>query len=174
VFYSRLHKKKRVLELIDLWIERAPSDWLLLMVGLPEDYTPAQLETYVMRRSAAGRVRVYNGERHPPPFAIASLFLLPSHNENFGLAIAEAMANGLPVLVTDATPWSEVNVTGAGWCVPWSDYPAVLAAALAETSAALAARGKIAQAQVLANYSWQRAAQLLLDFYREVRSRAAA
>ena len=36
LFYSRFHRKKRVLELIDLWIERAPREWLLLLVGIPQ------------------------------------------------------------------------------------------------------------------------------------------
>jgi glycosyltransferase involved in cell wall biosynthesis len=168
LFYSRFHQKKRVLELIDLWLQHAPADWSLLMVGLPEDYTAAQIETYVLRSSGPGRVRVYDGEHHPAPYAVASLFLLPSHSENFGLVIAEAMSHGLPVVVTDTTPWLAVNPRGAGWCVPWERYPAVLAEALAEPAAQRAARGAVARSFVLADYSWKQAAAKMLGFYRQL------
>ena len=35
LFYSRFHQKKRLLELIDTWLEAGPADWLLLVVGIP-------------------------------------------------------------------------------------------------------------------------------------------
>ena len=168
LFYSRFHRKKRVIELIDLWLERGPKDWLLLLVGIPEDYDAAGLSDYVHRQSGQDRVAVFSGQDRPPPYAVASVFLLPSHNENFGLVIAEAMAHGVPVVVTDGTPWRELNDLGLGWCVPWADYPAALAAATAETAAALAARGAAASAWVLREYSWHGAAKRLSAFYEQL------
>lgn len=168
LFYSRFHCKKRVLELIDLWLERAPRDWLLLMVGVPEEYTPAQLETYVLRAGGGGQVRVHDGVGRPAPYPVASLFLLPSHSENFGLVIAEAMASGVPVLVTDTTPWTEVNSRGVGWCVPWQSYGEVLSAALRESPTALAARGAAARTWVTEQFSWASSARKLAAFYREL------
>lgn len=169
LFYSRFHRKKRVLELIDLWLARAPEDWILLMVGLPDDFTARQLETYVLRASGVGRVQVFEGEGRPPPYPVASLFVLPSHSENFGLVIAEAMTHGLPVLVTDTTPWSDANIQGAGWCVPWERFPAALSTALAESSGKLAARGAQARTWVLSDFSWEQSARRLLDFYTQLR-----
>lgn len=171
LFYSRFHRKKRVLELIDLWLENAPKDWTLLMVGLPDDYTSAQLETYVMRASGTGRVHIFDGEGRPAPYAVASLFLLPSHDENFGLVIAEAMASGVPVLVTDGTPWSAVNAHEAGWCVPWENYAPVLREALSATDEQLAARGARGHEWVLADFSWEKSARTLLEFYGQLRGR---
>lgn len=171
LFYSRLHQKKRVLELIDLWLEDAPPSWLLLIVGLPDEFTVAQLERYVLRASGGNRVRIFDGSRRPPPYAIASLFLLPSHSENFGLAIAEAMAHGVPVVVTDSTPWGHIKALGAGWCVPWAEYPGALKAALAEPPGRRADRGEVGRVHVLAEYSWQRCASSLLIFYRELLGR---
>lgn len=170
LFYSRFHQKKRVIELIDVWLEHAPRDWLLLLVGLPEDYTPAVLERYVLRASGTGRVRAYSGAGLPPPYAIASLFLLPSHNENFGLVIAEAMAHGVPPIVTDTTPWTSLNATGGGWCVPWDDFGRTLRIATAESPETLRARGAVARESVLRDCSWENSARLLADFYTRLRA----
>jgi glycosyltransferase involved in cell wall biosynthesis len=169
LFYSRFHQKKRVLELIDLWLERAPPDWLLLLVGIAQDYTPETLEQYILRASGSGRIKVFSGEDQPPPYALASLFLLPSHSENFGLVIAEAMAHGVPALVTDGTPWNEINRDERGWCVAWSAYGDALQSATAEPHERLRERGERARQWVVAEFSWQRSARLLADFYRSLK-----
>lgn len=170
LFYSRFHQKKRLLELIDTWLEVAPVDWILLVVGIPEQYSAHMIEDYVLRAGGAGRVRAFDGSRHPPPYAIASLFLLPSHGENFGLSIAEALSSGVPALVTDATPWAELNQIGAGWCVPWGEYATALSAATSESSESLRLRGAIAKEWVCRQYSWKRSAEILVDFYSSLRS----
>ncbi len=170
LFYSRFHRKKRVLELIDVWLEHGPRDWLLLLVGIPEEYTPESLEEYVARFGGAGKVEVFSGAGHPPPYAAASLFLLPSHSENFGLVVAEAMAHGLPVLVTDTTPWRVLGPEGIGWCVPWDEFPAALRTATAEAPELLRERGGRARDWVLREYSWERPIRALEEFYRQLRT----
>jgi glycosyltransferase involved in cell wall biosynthesis len=172
LFYSRFHRKKRLIELIDLWLREGPEGWLLLIVGIPEEYTVKMIEDYVLRSGNSGRVRAYDGAGHPPPFAIASLFLLPSHGENFGLSIAEALANGVPAVVTDATPWTGLNSIGAGWCVPWPEFGAALRAATSESPQSLANRGSVGRKWVLREYSWANSARLLLDFYAALRQKA--
>lgn len=165
VFYSRFHRKKRVLELIDLWLSEPRGDWLLLLVGLAGDYDAAQLRTYAMRASAGDGIQVFDGEGTPSPYAVASIFLLPSHSENFGLVIAEAMANQVPVIVTDGTPWTAVNQADVGWCVGWDEYAQTLKSALSAPAEQLKERGRHAKAWVLANYSWQESARTLSAFY---------
>jgi glycosyltransferase involved in cell wall biosynthesis len=168
LFYSRFHQKKRLIELIDLWLERGPRDWLLLLVGIPQDYTAEMLENYVHRMSGAGRVRAFSGTGRPAPYAVAKLFLLPSHSENFGLVVAEALAHGLPAIVTDTTPWRGLNDDSRGWCVPWSDFGNALTAATAEQPAMLQARGARAKEWVLREFSWDHSAQKLAEFYRRL------
>ncbi len=168
LFYSRFHEKKRVLQLIDAWIEHAPEHWLLLLVGIPQDYTPHELENYAQRRSAGGRIRVFNGVGRPAPYPVASLFVLPSHNENFGLVIAEAMAHGLPALVTDTTPWRELSRRDLGWCVPWADYGRAIVQATSEDPDRLRARGALAREWVLREFSWDKSARILAGFYEQL------
>ena len=173
LFYSRFHQKKRLLELVDAWLEFGPGGWLLLVVGIPDDYTPRMIEDYVLRSGQRGRVRAFDGLGHPPPYGIASLFLLASHSENFGLSIAEALAHGLPALVTDTTPWSGLNQTGAGWCVPWQEFGAALRSATTEGLDSLRRRGSIGREWVLREYSWEKAARTLSEFYAGLRPGAA-
>jgi glycosyltransferase involved in cell wall biosynthesis len=166
LFYSRLHRKKRVRELIDLWRAAPRGDWLLLIVGTAEDYSAAELAAGV---AAGDGIAILDGAGRPPPYAVASLFVLPSHSENFGLVIAEALAAGVPALVTDTTPWSGLRDHAAGWCVPWAGYGAALAAALATPAPELAAMGRRGREWAVRDFSWERAARLLHQFYEELR-----
>lgn len=169
LFYSRLHRKKRVRELIDLWLSVPRGDWLLLLVGTEEEYSAGTLGAEIERRGAADRVAIHDGAGRPPPYAVASLFLLPSHSENFGLVIAEALAAGVPALVTDTTPWTGLAAAEAGWCVPWHDFAPALATALATPPASLAAAGRNGRAWMARDFSWEKSALVLHQFYRQLR-----
>ncbi|MBA3848442.1 MAG: hypothetical protein C0502_00420 [Opitutus sp.] len=167
VFYSRFHRKKRLRELVELWQDEPRGDWLLLLVGVPEEFGVDEIGGWISP-AARDAVIVSDGRNRPPPYAAASLFLLPSHSENFGLSIAEALAAGIPPLVTDATPWSGLDARDAGWCVPWSEYAATLRLALAESPAALARRGDAGRRWVAEEYTWEASARSLLGFYRQL------
>ncbi len=84
--------------------------------------------------------------------------------------IAEALAAGLPALVTDTTPWRGLAAQSAGWCVAWENYPATLQAALITGHAELTAMGSHGCAWMARDYSWEKAAGLLHDFYRHLRN----
>jgi glycosyltransferase involved in cell wall biosynthesis len=54
-------------------------------------------------------------------FDNSDVFVLPSHSENFGLVIAEALSRGVPVLTTKGTPWSELESNNCGFWVDNTD-----------------------------------------------------
>jgi glycosyltransferase involved in cell wall biosynthesis len=65
-------------------------------------------------------------------YAGLDLFLLPSRSEAFALTVGEALACGVPTVVTTAAPWGEVEERGCGWSV--TPTVAGIAAALARAS----------------------------------------
>jgi glycosyltransferase involved in cell wall biosynthesis len=165
LFYSRFHPKKRILELIELWAAHAPRDWLLLAVGIPEAYSVAALSDYARRCGVAARVAVFDGTNVPAPYPAASLYLLPSHSENFGLTVAEALAHGLPVVTTDATPWQGLERNDAGRCVPWGEFGATLTSLMHDSPEALQTRGLRGRAWMQADFPWAKSAAILAAFY---------
>lgn len=169
VFYSRFHRKKRLRELFDLWLSLATGDWLLLLVGLPEEFSVAEINGWIAAAGAQDRVAAFDGTRHPPPYAVASLFVLPSHSENFGLVVAEALTAGVPVLTTDTTPWRTLAQNNAGWCVAWPDYAMTLIKALATPASELAAMGARGHTWASQEFTWERSGRRLLDFYQRLR-----
>jgi glycosyltransferase involved in cell wall biosynthesis len=54
----------------------------------------------------------------PEVLAGHDLFFLPSMGENFGHAIAEALRSGVPALISDRTPWNDLEEFQAGWSIP--------------------------------------------------------
>ena len=49
------------------------------------------------------------------------LFFLPTHGENYGHVIHEALVSGLPVLISDQTPWNDLEDCGVGWAYSLSE-----------------------------------------------------
>jgi glycosyltransferase involved in cell wall biosynthesis len=169
LFYSRFHRKKRLLELIDLWLSAPRGDWLLLIAGIAQEYTTAELSARVASAGAQENIVVVDGTHRPPPYAVASLFVLPSRSENFGLVIAEALAAGIPALVTDATPWREMTTHDCGWCVPWENFPSALDQALALSEQERRDHGSRGREWMMREFTWERSALLLKEFYTSLR-----
>ncbi len=59
------------------------------------------------------------------------LFFLPTHGENFGHVIFDALEAGLPLLISDTTPWTGLDASQAGWSLPLKN-PAAFTAAVDE------------------------------------------
>lgn len=119
LFLSRIHPKKG----LDLLIEAfcscpdVPEDVLLVIAGPDANNWRPELEKYV---SPAMRERIVwtdmiAGDVKWGAFHAAQAFVLPSHQENFGIAVAEALARRVPVLISDQVNiWREIEADGAG------------------------------------------------------------
>lgn len=121
LFLSRVHPKKGLFDLIDAWAALRPKGWRLLIAG-PSSGRHA--EEVVARARGLGlgerEVRylgpVYDEEKDAL-FAAASVFVLPTYSENFGVVVLEALAQGCPVVTTRETPWRNLEERRCGWWV---------------------------------------------------------
>lgn len=77
----------------------------------------------------------YKGELTPeqvvPTLSSYDFFFMPTKGENYGHVIAEALCAGLPLLISDATPWRNLSEQGLGWDLPL-DNPSAFSDAIDE------------------------------------------
>lgn len=120
LFLSRLHPKKGCDLLIEAFARVCHRDERLHLVvaGPDESGTEAGLRALADSLRVAERITwtgMLNGDAKWGAYAAAEAFVLTSHTENFGIVIAEALACGLPVLISDKVNiWREVERCGAG------------------------------------------------------------
>jgi glycosyltransferase involved in cell wall biosynthesis len=55
-----------------------------------------------------------DGAEKENAFTRSDIFILPTHSENFAMVVAEALAHGVPAIVSFGAPWSEINDKGVG------------------------------------------------------------
>ena len=99
----------------------------------------------------------------------ASLLVLPSHQENFGLCVMEALSHSVPVLVSPHVNLAEeIVLANAGWIATVDKH--ALMARLTEALSDEEERARRGQAgkQLAQKYSWETAARSLVDLYREL------
>ena len=123
LFLSRLHPKKNLPALLGAWrrIVQDLPEWRLVIAGPDEGGHRAQLEAQVAQ-FAIPRVQfagpVYAADK-AALIGCADLFVLPTLSENFGIAVAELLAAGVPAIVTKGAPWQGLQTHRAGW---WIDH----------------------------------------------------
>ena len=143
--------------------------WSLIIAGDGDPAYVAKLHRLAKAGAARDRIAfrgwVTGAERHAL-IAGARAFALPSHQENFGLSVVEAMACGVPVIVTPGVNVSgEVAAHDAGWVVPrdrdaWTQ---TLAQVLAD-AAELSRRGRLARA-LAERFRWPSVGRQLVEVY---------
>jgi glycosyltransferase involved in cell wall biosynthesis len=123
-FLGRIHEKKGCDLLIDAFAEAAGREPALHLVMAGPDQTgwQANLQRRAADRGVSGRITwtgMLQGDLKWGALQAAEAFVLPSHQENFGIAVAEALAVGTPVLISDKVNiWREIKADGAGLVAP--------------------------------------------------------
>jgi glycosyltransferase involved in cell wall biosynthesis len=171
---SRLHPKKGLDVLIDAFLSLIANgkfpEWRLMIAGDgPPDYVS---KLKAAASSHPDRI-VFTGwlddDRKHAVLAGASLLALPSHQENFGLCVMEALSHSVPVLVSpNVNLAAEIVSAKAGWiaAVDKDALAKKMAEALGDDDE-LARRGRAGK-QLSQKYSWKNAATGLASLYEEV------
>ena len=171
VFLSRIDPKKGLDLLLPAWtaIAKDFSDWELVIAGPLKDTYANSIQT-LARKMATPRVIFAGevlGEAKRALLSSASLFVLPSYSENFGIAVAEALAHGLPVITTTATPWTELDHRNCGWCIPprENELREALRAALTLPLPLLHDMGAKGREWMQRSFAWETVATMMLYTY---------
>lgn len=176
LFLSRIHPKKGLLNLVEAWpgarkaVGACNGQWKVVIAGNDENGYQAELQSAIRLRGVETDfefVGPVEGQAKWDLYRRADLFVLPSHSENFGLVVAEALACGVPVITTHGTPWEELQTRRCGWWVEVGAEP--LAAALQEamvlSDEERRQMGERARQLVESKYTWPRVAEQMKSVY---------
>jgi glycosyltransferase involved in cell wall biosynthesis len=181
LFLSRIHEKKGCDLLIEAFASIADRDpgLDLVVAGPDQGGLTERLKTQALRLGVASRVHfpgMLTGDAKFGAFRAAEAFTLISHQENFGVVVAEAMACGAPVLISNRVNiWREVAADGAGLIEADTAEGAktLLGRFLAMSPEERAKMRRSARASFLAQFHVDQAARNLMELI-EARITAAA
>ena len=122
LFLSRIHPKKGLDLLVPAFARAALSDALLVIAGPGDEEYVAAVKKLIAEHGIGERVLftgMLEGRARVEAFVDADLFVLPSYQENFGIVVAEALACGTPVVISDQVNiYPEAADAGVGGVVP--------------------------------------------------------
>jgi poly(glycerol-phosphate) alpha-glucosyltransferase len=174
LFLGRVHPKKGLVHLVDAWAavkgdRAALREWLLVVAGPDQLGHGAEVARRASERGLSRDVLftgALDGELKESALAASSGFVLPSFSEGFSVAVLEAMAAGLPVLVSRPCNL-DVEAFGGG-ILAEPDAGSVarqLHAFLDLTDPQRRDMGERGRREVEARYTWPRVAGDLLETY---------
>lgn len=171
LFLSRIHPKKGLPFLLEAWkaVEATHPDWDLVIAGLDERGHEAEMKSLaarlgLLRVNFAGPVF---GQEKAALYRGADLFVLPTHAENFGLVVAEALAQEVPVITTRNAPWQGLQAHGCGWWIELGQMQLneTLTVAMSRPRAELHAMGAQGRAWMAREFGWDDVATRMRSVY---------
>ncbi|HWK05453.1 MAG TPA: glycosyltransferase family 4 protein [Puia sp.] len=137
IYIGRVHPIKNLDYLLNI-LKGIAASLRLTIVGSLEDKAFWESCQKIIQELPENITVRYAGEmpNHQLPAITAEhhVFVLPTKGENFGHAIFEALSLGKPVLISDQTPWRELEISKAGWDLPLN-RPDLFRQAIAQAAA---------------------------------------
>jgi glycosyltransferase involved in cell wall biosynthesis len=167
IFLGRLHPKKGIENLIEAASLLGDIRWSLAIAGKGDPEYTASLRRRIDDLGVSDRVTMLGevlGADKQAALENSDLAVFPSYTENFGLVIAEALAHGVPVIASTATPWSEIEARGCGLWVA-NDPTTVKEAILRIARMPMQDMGARGREWMMSQYSWDRAAAATAALY---------
>lgn len=169
LFLGRLHPVKAVDRLLQAMsiLGRSQSKLELLVAGPDDSGEKARLVRLLSGlepRPAVTFLGPVGEEEKTRLLATAGALVLPSHTENFGLVVVEALAQGTPVVASRNTPWAELEASGAGRWV--ENDPGSLAEAIRSVLATcMEPRIGCAARELATKYAWTEVGRRMAAVY---------
>ena len=177
LFMGRIHPMKGVDLLAHSFADLARRfpDARLLVAGPDQDGAQAPMESILRAGGVRDRVTFAGTLTGPDKQAAlrqSQLFVLPSYSEGFSTAVVEAMAAGLPVVISEQCNFPEAARHSAGLVVP-TDSAALTSAvsALLADPALRCQMANNARALIAARYSWPAIANAMRGHYHDILER---
>jgi len=171
---GRIHPVKGLELLLDSFLDAAREEefkrWRLVIAGDGDAKYVENLKRRVQQRGSADRVLFtgwLEGAKKLEALRDAALFALPSLHENFGLSVAEALAFGVPVLISSSVGLAgHVESAAAGWVAELdrTSFRASLVEALREDGER-SIRGAAARRLAESSFTWSAVSSQLIRFY---------
>ena len=162
-FLSRIHPKKNVELLIKCWakLESEFPEWDLSIVGPDENNAYADSMKKLTADLGCRRIR-FEGELkglEKRKFVAASeCLVLPTHSENFGMVVAEALALGTPAICSKGAPWKGLVENRCGWWVDANEptFANAMREVMSTERKELEDRGSRGREWMTRDFSWNR------------------
>ena len=121
VFVSRIHPKKNLISAIE-YMKDIKGKVVFDIYGPIEDeeyWKQCNQKIHELPQNiTVNYCGLVSHEKVHEIFSLYNAFLFPTFSENYGHVIAEALSVGTAVIISDQTPWSDINEAKAGWAIP--------------------------------------------------------
>lgn len=175
LYLGRLDPKKGIENLLTacaMLDGRLGCPWSLTIAGTGDRKYISALKARIDALGLSRSVRTVGeivGEAKRALFERADITVVPSHTENFGVVVAEALAHSVPLIASRGTPWQRLEQTGCGLWV--SNAPEELAEAVVQMSQMpLREMGERGRAWMQREFSWDSRAQQVIQCYETMAS----
>jgi glycosyltransferase involved in cell wall biosynthesis len=178
VYLSRIHPVKGIDILLKAWnrVQDDFNEWELIIIGGADINTSIDYPREMKELSESlknQRVKFLGklfGKEKDEYLASADILVLPTHSENFGLAIAEALSMSVPVICTKGAPWKGLIEKKAGWWIDIGIEPLVetLKVALNTDKQILDKMGQNGEEWMKKDFSWDSVAKKMIKTYKRL------
>lgn len=173
LFLGRIYPVKGLPLLLKAWAKACPRSWRMVIAGPDEADHQAEVHNLAHALGLGEAISfpgALHGDAKTEAYRQADLFILPSHSESFGMAIAEALAHEVPVLTTTATPWRAILDSKCGWWVdPTVDGIAEgLTQAASCDTATLRTMGEAGRGLIATRFGWPEVAAQFRSAYSDL------
>ncbi|MBP9741973.1 MAG: glycosyltransferase [Burkholderiales bacterium] len=171
LFLGRIHPIKGLAMLLEAWakLESSFPDWQLKIVGPDNVGHLSELQELQSKLSLQRVVfisAVYEQQKWQE-YHNADLFVLPSYSENFAMSVAEALACGVPAVVSKGAPWQELDAYNAGCWVDTdsSSFATALQNMMQKSQNELIQMGQNGRKLMQDKYSWSMVSAMMAELY---------